>query len=305
MEIFYQEIQKMKRVEARKKLIKTYERTGSISKTAKLWGTSRSVVRKWLKRYKEKGEKGLEDLSRRPKRSPFKTSSYIEKKVLKIKKERDYGKRRISYFLLVEEGIYLSENTIRNILKRNGESRKRKKRKVFYPAKWAFDEDKPFKLAKVNVKDIYDKGTLGTHIWNHITKKKLPRYQWTFLEGRTRLRFIAYSRKLHITNGLCFVALVMSWLRAWGIKEEVFWQEDWGQEWGGDNPEKLKKLNEKYYRPYGAVLGRAPKGRKGYQGRVERSHRKMMRNSIFLFCPLLTAKKSFYSMQQSGYTGTT
>ncbi|MBC7189968.1 hypothetical protein H5U35_07170, partial [Candidatus Aerophobetes bacterium] len=38
-------------------------------------------------------------------------------------------------------------------------------------------------------------------------------------------------------------------------------------------PEKLKKLNEKYYRPYGAVLGRAPKGRKGYQGRVERSHR--------------------------------
>jgi len=41
---------------------------------------------------------------------------------------------------------------------------------------------------------------------------------------------------------------------------------------GGDNPEKLKKLNEKYYRPYGAVLGRAPK-KKGYQGRVERSHR--------------------------------
>ena len=39
----------------------------------------------------------------------------------------------------------------------------------------------------------------------------------------------------------------MSWLRAWGIKEEVFWQEDWG----GDNPEKLKKLDEGYYRPYG------------------------------------------------------
>ncbi|MCD6171582.1 MAG: helix-turn-helix domain-containing protein [Thermoplasmata archaeon] len=273
MEIFYQEIQKMKRVEARKKLIKTYERTKNISKTAKLWGTSRSVVRKWLKRYKEKGEKGLEDLSRRPKRSPFKTSSYIEEKVLKIRKERGYGRRRISYFLLVEEGIYLSENTITHILRRNGECRKRKKRRVFYPAKWAFDEDAPFKLAQVDVKDIYDKGTLGTYIWNHITKKKLPRYQWTFLEGRTRLRFIAYSRKLHITNGLCFVSLVMSWLRAWGIKEEVFWQEDWGQEWGGDNLEKLRKLNEKYYKPYGAILGRAPKGRKGYQGRVERSHK--------------------------------
>jgi len=43
----------------------------------------------------------------------------------------------------------------------------------------------------------------------------------------------------------------MSWLRAWGIKEEVFWQEDWGGEWGKDNPEKLKKLDERYYRPYG------------------------------------------------------
>ena len=50
-------------------------------------------------------------------------------------------------------------------------------RKVFYPAKWAYDEDIPFKLAQVDVKDIYDKGTLGTLIWNHITKKRLPRHQ--------------------------------------------------------------------------------------------------------------------------------
>lgn len=65
----------------------------------------------------------------------------------------------------------------------------------------------------------------------------------------------------------------MSWLRAWGIEEEVFWQEDWGSEFGGENPEKLWWLNEKYYKPYGAKLARAPKGRKTYQGRVERSHR--------------------------------
>jgi hypothetical protein len=65
----------------------------------------------------------------------------------------------------------------------------------------------------------------------------------------------------------------MSWLRAWGIEVEVDWQEDWGSEFGGENPEHLAKLDEKYYRPFGARLRRAPKGRKGYQGRVERSHR--------------------------------
>ena len=56
-----------------------------------------------------------------------------------------------------------------------------------------------------DAKDIYEGKTLGTYIWNHITKKKLPRYQWTFLEGRVRIRFAFYSRKLHITGGLYLV----------------------------------------------------------------------------------------------------
>jgi len=273
MEIFYHQMCRIDKIEARKMLIKTYEETKSIRKVAKIWMTSRNVVRKWIKRYKEKGEKGLKDISHRPRLSPKRVSENIEKKVIKIRKERGYGKRRIFYFLLLEEGIKIPESTIRNILRRNGLRRKKKVRKIFYPAKWAYDEDRPFRLAQVDTKDIYDKGTLGTKIWTHITRKRLPRYQWTFCEGRTRLRFIALSRGLNITNGLCFVVLVMSWLRAWGIKEEVFWQEDWGQEFGGDNPKKLRELNKEYYQPYGAILGRAPKGRKGYQGRVERSHR--------------------------------
>jgi len=65
----------------------------------------------------------------------------------------------------------------------------------------------------------------------------------------------------------------MSWLRALGIKEEVLWQEDRGQEFGGDNLKKLGELNEKYYKPFRGRLGRAPKGRKRYQGRAERSHK--------------------------------
>jgi hypothetical protein len=70
-----------------------------------------------------------------------------------------------------------------------------------------------------------------------------------------------------------FVAAVMSWLRSWSIVNQVHCQEDWGQEFGGDDFNKLNSLNEKYYKPFDAVLNRAPKGRKGYQGRVESSHR--------------------------------
>ncbi|RLE06868.1 hypothetical protein DRJ00_09045 [Candidatus Aerophobetes bacterium] len=67
---------------------------------------------------------------------------------------------------------------------------------------------------------------------------------------------------------------------------------------GGDNPEKLKKLDERYYRPYGAVLGRAPKGRKGYQGRVERSHKT---DDEKFYIPLLSSinsERKLLRMQQ-------
>ena len=41
---------------------------------------------------------------------------------------------------------------------------------------------------------------------------------------------------------------------------EVQWQEDRGSEFGGENPHYLAKLDEKYYRPFGARLCRAPRG---------------------------------------------
>ncbi len=86
---------------------------------------------------------------------------------------------------------------------------------------------------KAHTKDIYDKGTLGTKIWTHLTRKHLPRYQWTPLVRQEKgFRFLAYSRKLHLANGLLFVALVMSWIRCFGMQEEIFWQEDWGEEFG-------------------------------------------------------------------------
>ncbi len=59
-----------------------------------------------------------------------------------------------------------------------------------------------------------DKGTLGTKLWDHLRKGRLPRYRWTFLEGKTRFRFLAYSYELSVVNGLGFVSLVMGWLSA-------------------------------------------------------------------------------------------
>jgi hypothetical protein len=43
--------------------------------------------------------------------------------------------------------------------------------------------NEPFALLQVDVKDILDQGALGAKLSDHIRKKGLPRYQWTFLEG--------------------------------------------------------------------------------------------------------------------------
>ncbi|MEO0121430.1 MAG: integrase core domain-containing protein, partial [candidate division WOR-3 bacterium] len=101
-------------------------------------------------------------------------------------------------------------------------------------------------------------------------------YQYTngnFVKVFPDLDLFPNSYNLNQENGFLFVGLVTMWLRYWGIDKEVFYKEDWGKEFGGDDPHKLRLINERRYKIYGAVLGKAPKGRKGYQGRVERSHK--------------------------------
>ena len=238
-----------------------------------LWHTSRNIVREWVKRFEQKGEEGLGDGSKKPHSSPRKVSQEVDQKVLEARKKTGYGRKRLAWYLAMEEGVVLSPNTIRHILSRNGFKGRRKPRKVFYPAFWAWEAEKVFSLAQVDTKDILDKGALGRKLWTYMLRKRLPRYQWTFCEGKSRLRFLAYSGELSLVNGLCFTFLAMLWLRRYGIDSEVIWQTDWGEEFGGSNPQKLVMLEEKYYQPLGAHLARIPKGRKGYNGRVERSHR--------------------------------
>ena len=86
-------------VEARRKLIKTYEVTGSIRKTAALWGTSRLVVRKWVRRYQKEGPSGLQDRSRRPRASPRKTPPEVEAVVVEAKRKTGYGRKRLAWYL--------------------------------------------------------------------------------------------------------------------------------------------------------------------------------------------------------------
>ena len=96
MNISYREIYAMNEEEARKQIVNSYLATRNVSKVALLWHTSRNVVRKWVRRFKEEGDEGLKDRSRRPCSSSNKTPQEIEQKVLETRKRTGYGRKRLS-----------------------------------------------------------------------------------------------------------------------------------------------------------------------------------------------------------------
>ena len=271
-ELAYREVYAMNKTEARRHMIRTYNKTGSYSRTARLWQTSRHVVRRWVRRYRELGEQGLQDRSRRPHHCPRQTPPDIEQQVMEARRKTHYGRRRLAVYL-AGQGLLLSPHTIRHILRRHCPPGKRHRRKPLYPAHWAWEVELPFYLVQADAKDVHDKGALGTLRTTHLCRQGLPRYQWTACDGRTRFRCLAYSHRLNRTNGLGFMILVLLWLRAFGIDVPVTFQTDWGQEFGGDNPDQVLRLSHRFLNPLDAQLARYPKGRKGYNGRVERSHR--------------------------------
>ncbi len=90
--------------------------------------------------------------------------------------------KRLAWLLLYHQGVAISPNTTRHILRRHQQDKgsKKRRRKPFYPAHWAWEEPPPFALAQVDTKDIMDKTTLATELWTHIARCRPPRYQWTF-----------------------------------------------------------------------------------------------------------------------------
>jgi hypothetical protein len=179
------------------------------------------LVRKRARRFEEEGLSELQDRSRRHIPSLLKLQGKSKLRSGNREKCTGYERKRLSWYPWQEKGPVLFPHMIRHILRRNGYTNRRKRQKAFYPAHWAWEEELPFALVQVDVEDILDKGTPGTKLWDHIRERKLPRYPWTFLEGRTRLRFLARSHELNLINGICFLTLAMFWLRACGIEEVV------------------------------------------------------------------------------------
>lgn len=120
-------------------------RPGEVAGFCREHQISRQTFYKYRRRAKADGPVGLEERSRRPKRSPAKTSAEIEERIVRIRKELDddgldHGPWSIRMLLAQQVDVVPSESTIWRILARRGlivpEPRKRPKvslRRFVYP----------------------------------------------------------------------------------------------------------------------------------------------------------------------------
>jgi len=105
----YRKVPTMNPVEARKRLIRTFQETGNISETARRWHTSPQVVHKWLRRYQKEG---LRDRSCHPHHSPRQTPPEVEQQVPEARRATNYGRECLALYLKRERGVSISPYTI-------------------------------------------------------------------------------------------------------------------------------------------------------------------------------------------------
>ena len=93
----------------------------NISQLCQRFGISRKTGYKWLKRYREGGESGLADRSRRPHHSPRRSPAGIEAEVVGVRRKHPaWGGRKIKAYLERHGHCRLpSPSTITEILRRN------------------------------------------------------------------------------------------------------------------------------------------------------------------------------------------
>ena len=271
--IDYKELRRVNAEAARRAVIEYMKTNSNISQTARMFGITRAVVYDILKK---NSEGNLRDRSRVPKRQPRRTAIEIEGKVIMAKNKTHFGPERLSRYLQVYEGIIVPSGTIRHILRRNksrleyriARYRTRKDRREFID--WY--SAKPFEIVQMDVKYIRDHKALSKEQIIHLDHYQIPNYQWGALDVNSRFKLIGYSREKSWTNGLCWYLWVISWLRSHGVKTQIVFTVDNGEEFGGKSWMKVRDLR-KLISGFGCRLIQNHKGHCEENAHLERSHR--------------------------------
>ena len=234
-EPLYQKLKKTGNPQAAVQTALTLLRHHSPKEAAKVLGISTRWAYILKKRAEENNYNPLACLGKRGPKSPMptRTPRHIEEVVVDLAKKTNLGPRRLGIHLQAC-GIFLSPFTIRNILRRY-HFRCRKVKTVNGSRRYVADLSSfsPLQMWQIDAKYLADANSLPPPAYAAIFRHRLPRYQFTAIDLKTRIRFIAFAYQLTFTNGLAFMLLLKTWLRAFGVTQPLFFQTDNGPEFGG------------------------------------------------------------------------
>jgi len=181
-----------------------YALSHGVKPTARLFGTSPPVVRKWLSRFTKKGYAGLADLSRRPHHSPHATPQDIKDHIVGLKKNK-YGRLGAGQVKTLEK-LPQAPKTIRKFWREAGIARGRRKKK--YITKRNLREvKKQFYLFQQSCEDTKDLIDIPEY-WPQMKRLNLPLVQYTRREVSCGILFTGYANERSLIHATLFAAYI-------------------------------------------------------------------------------------------------
>jgi len=247
----------------------THARQHGIKAAARAYRATVPTVRKWWRRYEERGLKGLEELSRAPHSCPHKITGELAERVVELRRQLPtFGARRLKR----EWALPLGHGAIERILRQHGllVPRRRKYQKKQDLAEWK-QTWALFQQISADTKDLDD----IPHYWPQMKAHGLPAIQYTAREVRSGLQFLAYASQRSGAASELFAQRIQSHLRRCGVTlRDVTWQTDNGSEFIGElQPDGSRSHFPRAVTYFGSQHERIPPAAHTYQSDVETVHR--------------------------------
>ena len=200
-----------------------------IKPAARKFKISVNTARTWVKKFKNKGKKGLEDRRKGPKFIPHKISAADEERIVSIRKMAPcFGPVRIKHFFSVS----CSLGTIQRVIRSHRLTRKRKKAYEKRRDLRAVKAKRPsFKHLQMDVKHLRD----IPNYWEQLKPLGLPKYQYTVRDTKSGMLFLGFSDELSELNARTMIDYILAELKPdlpFSIQDLII-QTDNGSEFSG------------------------------------------------------------------------
>ncbi len=219
-----------------------------IKEVAEAFQVDRKTVRKWVKRYRELGEAGLQDRSSAPRRSPLRIAKAKSQRIVVLRRRRWTMER-------IARELQISRATVQRTLARAGLSRLSALDPVELPRR--YERQSPGELLHIDIKKLGRIGRAGHRVHGDRTTRVRGigwEYAYVAVDDHSRIAFV---QVLPAESGPCATAFLrdaLAYYRTLGLRIECLMTDN-GKVFGAKTFVALCEANgiarkrTRFYRP--------------------------------------------------------